>query len=170
MHFNNRLINCKTEKSAGNTLLYFISSFNYRYLKKSIGISFLITANSKQTCLAFIFCMVYVHAISQSDFDSLKRNSMLDSSFQPSQKPTFVTEYAELKISGFLQPALYLDNNILLNNDLFITSQIPTTKITDVRFNRFHLSANQSRLSFGFKFPKAGKNISAFIEGLFIQQ
>jgi len=112
--------------------------------------------------------MISSHAISQSQFDSLKRNSMFDTSLQPSSKPTFVTEYGELKISGFLQPAFYLDNNILLNNDLFVTSQIPTTKLTDIKFNRFHLSANQSRLSFNFKFPKAGKNLSAFIEGDFL--
>lgn len=121
----------------------------------------------KHICQILIFSMMQMTAISQTEFDSLKRNSMLDSSFQPSQKPTFVTEDVELKISGFLQPALYLDNNILFNNDLFITSQIPTTKLTDIRFNRFHLSGNQSRLSFDFRFPKAGKNISAFIEGDF---
>ena len=104
----------------------------------------------------------------QTEFDSLKRNSQLDTLYQPSQKPTFVTEFAELKISGFIQPALYFDNNNYLNNDLFVTSEIPTTQVTDVKFQRFHISANQSRLGFGFKFPKAGKNISALLEGDFL--
>ena len=103
----------------------------------------------------------------QTEFDSLKRNSNLDTIYQPSQKPTFVTEFAELKISGFVQPALYFDNNNVLNNDLFVTSEIPTTEITDIKFKRFHLSANQSRLGFSFKFPKAGKNTAALIEGDF---
>jgi hypothetical protein len=103
----------------------------------------------------------------QSEFDSLKRNSNLDTSYQPSQKATFVTEFAELKISGFVQPAFYFDNNNVLNNDLFVTSEIPTTEITDIKFRRFHISANQSRLSFGFKFPKAGRNTSALVEGDF---
>src|SRR3954449_12132152 len=80
----------------------------------------------------------------QTAFDSLKRNSNLDTSFQPSQKPTFITEFAEVKILGFIQPAIYFDNNNFLNNDLFVTSEIPTTKITDVKFGRFHISANQS--------------------------
>jgi DcaP outer membrane protein len=104
----------------------------------------------------------------QTEFDSLKRNSQLDTLYQPSSKPTFVTEFAELKISGFVQPVLYFDNNNVLNNDLFVTSEIPTTQFTDIKFKRFHISANQSRLGFSFKFPKAGKNISAFIEGDFL--
>ena len=104
---------------------------------------------------------------SQTEFDSLKRNSNLDTSYQPSQKPTFVTEFAEMKISGFVQPALYFDNNNVFDNDLFITSEIPTTEITDIKFKRFHFSANQSRLGFSFKFPKAGKDTTAFIEGDF---
>jgi hypothetical protein len=103
----------------------------------------------------------------QTEFDSLKRNSNLDTSYQPSQKATFVTEFAELKISGFVQPAFYFDNNNVFDNDLFVTSEIPTTEITDIKFRRFHISANQSRLSFGFKFPKAGKNTTALIEGDF---
>jgi hypothetical protein len=56
----------------------------------------------------------------------------------------------------------------VLNNDLFVTSEIPTNQITDIKFKRFHMSANQSRIAFGFKFPKAGKNISANIEGDFL--
>ena len=103
----------------------------------------------------------------QTEFDSLKRNSNLDTSYQPSQKATFVTEFAELKISGFVQPAFYFDNNNVFDNDLFVTSEIPTTEITDIKFRRFHISANQSRLSFGFKFPKAGRNTSALVEGDF---
>lgn len=103
----------------------------------------------------------------QTEFDSLKRNSNLDSSYQPSQKATFVTEFAELKISGFIQPALYFDYNNFTDNDLFVTSAIPTQKISDVKFNRFHFSANQSRLGFSFKFPKAGKNTTALLEGDF---
>lgn len=115
-----------------------------------------------------IIPLVYLPAVSQTEFDSLKRNSMLDTSYQPSQKPTFVTDFAEVKISGFVQPVLYLDNNIVLNNDLFVTSEIPTTKLTDIRFGRFHISANQSRLGFSFKFPKAGKNTTAILEGDFL--
>src|SRR5688572_10269741 len=103
----------------------------------------------------------------QSEIDSLKRNSNLDSGFQPSSKPTLVTEFAVIKISGFVQPVLSMDNNIVVNSDLFITSLIPTTKFTDEKFGRFHLSASQSRLSFDFKFPKAGRNTSAFIEADF---
>lgn len=106
--------------------------------------------------------------ISQTEFDSLKRNSNLDTSYQPSQKPTFATEFAELKISGFVQPALYFDNNNVFDNDLFITSEIPTTEITNIKFKRFHMSANQSRLGFAFKFPKAGINTTAFMEGDFL--
>ncbi len=104
----------------------------------------------------------------QTEFDSLKRNSNLDSSYQPSQKPTFVTEFAEGKISGFIQPAFYFDYNNFFDNDLFVTSAIPTEKTTDVNFNRFHFSANQSRLGFSFKFPKAGKNTTALLEGDFL--
>ena len=48
-----------------------------------------------------------------------------------------------------------------------MTSEIPTTEITDEKFRRFHISANQSRLSFGFKFPQAGKNTTALVEGDF---
>src|SRR3954463_11609667 len=102
--------------------------------------------------------------IAQTAFDSLKRNSNLDTSFQPSSKPTFITEFAEVKISGFIQPAVYFDNNNYLNNDIFVTSEIPTEKITDIKFRRFHLSANQSRLGFYFKFPKAEKNTTAVLE------
>lgn len=104
----------------------------------------------------------------QTEFDSLKRNSNLDTSYQPSQKPTFATEFAELKISGFIQPALYFDNNNVFDNDLFVTSEIPTTEITAIKFRRFHMSANQSRLGFSFKFPKAANSTSAFIEGDFL--
>ncbi len=116
----------------------------------------------------FLLTMFCATAMGQSEFDSLKRNSNLDTSFQPSQKPTFVTEFAEGKISGFIQPAFYFDYNNLTDNDLFVTSGIPTTKLTNVKFNRFHFSANQSRLGFSFKFPKAGKNITALIEGDFL--
>jgi|LakMenE18May11ns_1017448.scaffolds.fasta_scaffold9948050_2 hypothetical protein len=114
--------------------------------------------------LTFSFSAV----MGQSEFDSLKRNSNLDTSYQPSQKPTFVTEFAEGKISGFIQPAFYFDYNNLTDNDLFVTSGIPTTKLTNVKFNRFHFSANQSRLGFSFKFPKAGKNTTAVLEGDFL--
>ena len=70
---------------------------------------------------------------------------MLDTTYQPSHKPTFVTEFAEVKISGFIQPSPYFDNNNVLNNDLFVTSEIPTQKTNDIKFKRFHMSANQSR-------------------------
>jgi len=122
----------------------------------------------KGTFCILICCTLLVPAFSQTEFDSLKRNSNLDTSYQPSKKATFVTEFAELKISGFIQPALYFDNNNVLNNDLFITSEIPTTRNTETKFNRFHISANQSRISFGFKFPKAGTNTSALMEGDFL--
>ncbi|HRI19809.1 MAG TPA: DcaP family trimeric outer membrane transporter, partial [Panacibacter sp.] len=92
---------------------------------------------------------------------------MFDTTYQPSQKSTFVTEFAEVKISGFIQPALYYDNNNVLNNDAFVTSEIPTAELTDIKFKRFHMSANQSRLGFSFKFPKAGTNTTAFMEGDF---
>ena len=120
--------------------------------------------------LVFIIILCSSFAIRgecQTEFDSLKRNSNLDTSYQPSQKATFVTEFAELKISGFVQPAFYFDNNNVFDNDLFVTSEIPTTEITDEKFRRFHISANQSRLSFGFKFPQAGKNTTALVEGDF---
>lgn len=120
-------------------------------------------------CLFTLFLHFFVlRSWCQTEFDSLKRNSMLDSSYQPSQKPTFITDFAEMKISGFVQPAIYYDNNNVFNNDLFITSEIPTTEITDIKFKRFHMSANQSRLGFSFKFPKAGNNTTAFIEGDFL--
>jgi DcaP outer membrane protein len=122
----------------------------------------------KTLCCTIILCVSVMHIYSQTEFDSLKRNSNLDSSFQPSQKPTFVTEYAEGKISGFIQPALYFDFNNFLDNDLFITSAIPTEKVADVIFNRFHFSANQSRLGFSFKFPKAGTNTTALLQGDFL--
>lgn len=104
----------------------------------------------------------------QTEFDSLKRNSQLDTAYQPSSKPTFATEFATLKISGFVQPALYYDNNNLLSNDVFVTSEIPTTSLTPIKFRRFHMSANQSRMGFAFKFPKAKGNLSAFMEGDFL--
>jgi len=107
-------------------------------------------------------------AFAQTEFDSLKRNSNLDSSYQPSQKPTFVTEFAEGKISGFVQPALYFDYNNIFDNDLFVPSEIPTQKLTDINFNRFHFSANQSRLGFSFKFPKAGTNTTELNEVYFL--
>ena len=124
------------------------------HIKKLLGI-----------VLGLCYCTM---SFSQTEFDSLKRNSNLDSSYQPSQKPTFVTEFAEGKISGFVQPAFYFDYNNFFDNDLFVTSAIPTQKITDVNFNRFHFSANQSRLGFSFKFPKAGTNTTALLEGDFL--
>jgi hypothetical protein len=124
--------------------------------------------NIKIIFLAAVFCGSICSVFGQTEFDSLKRNSQLDTLYQLSSKPTFVSEYAELKISGFVQPALYFDNNNVLNNDLFVTSQIPTTQITDIKFQRFHISANQSRLGFGFKFPKAKRNISALLEADFL--
>ncbi len=122
----------------------------------------------KKSLLTYCFCLLLSQLFAQTEFDSLKRNSNLDTSYQPSQKPTFVTEFAEVKISGFIQPVLYFDNNNVLNNDLFVTSEIPTTKLTDVKFKRFHLSANQSRLGFNFKFPQAKKTTSAYLEGDFL--
>ena len=113
-------------------------------------------------------CILHHNCLAQTAFDSLKRNSMLDSIYQPSQKPTFTTEFAEVKISGFIQPAIYFDNNNVFNNDVFVTSEIPTTKITDIKFKRFHMSANQSRLGFAFNFPKATVKTSAFLEGDFL--
>ncbi len=124
--------------------------------------------NKKLLFFTSLFFGVVSTGISQTEFDSLKRNIMLDTTYRPSDKPTFVTEFATLKISGFLQPALYFDNNNVLNNDLFVTSEIPTTQITDISFKRFHMSANQSRLAFSFGFPKAGRNISALLEGDFL--
>jgi hypothetical protein len=123
---------------------------------------------SKHTYSTLFFFCIFSSAFAQSEFDSLKRNSNLDSSYQPSNKPTFVTEFAEVKISGFIQPAFYFDNNNLLNNDLFITSEIPTAEKGEQKFKRFHISANQSRLSFGFKFPRSKKNVTAFLEGDFL--
>ena len=105
--------------------------------------------------------------VAQTAFDSMKRNSNLDTSFQPSQRPTIKTEFADIKISGIIQPALYYDNNSVFNSDLFVTSEIPTTKITDIKFRRTHLSANQSRLAFGFTFPSAKKETSALLEADF---
>jgi hypothetical protein len=104
----------------------------------------------------------------QTQFDSLKQNSMLDTLYQPSKKPTFVTEFAEIKMSGFIQPALYFDYNNLLNNDIFVTSEIPTTSLDGVKFQRFHMSANQSRLGFSFDFPKARFKTSALMQGDFL--
>lgn len=117
--------------------------------------------------IILFFCKC-LPVFSQTEFDSLKRNSNLDTSYQPSSKPTFVTEYAEGKISGFIQPAFYFDYNNLFDNDLFVTSAIPTERLTDINFNRFHFSANQSRLGFSFKFPKAGVNTTALLEGDFL--
>ncbi len=114
-----------------------------------------------------IVCFSSASLFSQTAFDSLKRNSNLDTSYHPSDKPTITTEFSQMKISGFIQPVLYIDNNNVFNNDVFITSEIPTTQITDVKFRRFHISANQSRLGFSFKFPKAGKNVSSFLEADF---
>lgn len=122
----------------------------------------------KNMIITLVLCGLLTAATAQTEFDSLKRNSNLDTSYRPSQKPTFVTEFAEVKISGFIQPALYFDNNNVLNNDVFVTSEIPTAKITDIRFRRFHLSANQSRIGFSFNFPRAGKSTTAFIEGDFL--
>lgn len=122
----------------------------------------------KNITIIIIFFGTSMSLTAQTEFDSLKRNSHLDSTYQPSNKPTFVTEFAEVKISGFIQPAFYFDNNNVLNNDMFVTSEIPTTEITNEKFNRFHLSANQSRLSFGFVFPKAQRKITAFLEGDFL--
>jgi len=119
--------------------------------------------------LIILFCCgLAINGFCQTEFDSLKRNSNLDTSYQPSSKPTFVTEFAEVKISGFIQPVLYFDNNNVFDNDLFITSEIPTTEITDEKFKRFHMSANQSRLGFAFKFPQAKINTSALLEGDFL--
>ncbi|HSB92004.1 MAG TPA: DcaP family trimeric outer membrane transporter [Flavitalea sp.] len=122
----------------------------------------------KLILLLIIIVGLFTPCYAQTEFDSLKRNSQLDTLYQPSQKPTFVTEFAELKISGFVQPAVFFDNNNYLNNDQFVTSEIPTTQLTDIKFQRFHISANQSRLGFGFKFPKAARNISALLEGDFL--
>jgi hypothetical protein len=122
----------------------------------------------KKIMAAFFLCGMLNSVSAQTEFDSLKRNSNLDTSYRPSKKPTFVTEFAEVTISGFIQPAIYLDNNNVFNNDVFVTAEIPTTKITDVKFRRFHISANQSRLGFSFNFPKAGVNTTAFLEGDFL--
>src|ERR1700741_2902022 len=119
------------------------------------------------SCL-MILHLAFFSGIGQTEFDSLKRNAMLDTAYHPSPKATFITEFAELKISGFVQPALYFDNNNLFSNDLFVTSEIPTDDFTNIKFRRFHISANQSRLGFSFKFPQAGKNTSAFVEGDFL--
>lgn len=121
-------------------------------------------------CLIFLplLCTTAIRVQAQTDFDSLKRNSNLDTLYQPSNKPTFATEFTTLKISGFLQPALYYDFNSVLNNEVFVTSEIPTEKLTDIRFNRFHMSATQSRIGFSFTFPKTGKNVSAFLESDFL--
>ena len=138
------------------------------YLIQSCTSVFFLRRIKKYIALT-VFLGGFVNVVAaQTEFDSLKRNSNLDTSFQPSSKPTFITDFAEVKISGFIQPALYFDNNNVLNNDIFVTSEIPTTKITDIKFKRFHLSANQSRLAFGFKFPKSAKNTTAFMEGDFL--
>ncbi|WP_111597171.1 DcaP family trimeric outer membrane transporter [Chitinophaga skermanii] len=103
----------------------------------------------------------------QSEFDSLKRNSMFDSSYQPSAKPTVVTDFVELKIQGFVQSVLYFDYNSVFDNDLFITSAIPTETKGTARFSRTHFSANQSRIAFNLKYPHTKKPLTAFIEGDF---
>lgn len=150
-HLNKTFLICA---GVPNDLL-FIFSFKGSTMAKSVLLFLL------------IFFELATNGICQTEFDSLKRNSMLDTTYQPSQKATFITEFAEVKISGFIQPALYYDNNNVLNNDAFVTSEIPTDKITDIKFKRFHMSANQSRLGFGFKFPKAGTNTTALVEGDF---
>ena len=111
----------------------------------------------KLTLFILFFLQFAMMGVCQTEFDSLKRNSNLDTSYQPSSKPTFATEFAELKISGFIQPALYFDNNNVFDNDLFITSEIPTTEITDIKFRRFHMSANQSRLVLVLNFQRRGE-------------
>jgi len=54
----------------------------------------------------YILCTIIFFAslpgYTQTEFDSVKRNSKLDTLYQPSSKPTFVTEFAEGKISGFI--------------------------------------------------------------------
>lgn len=122
----------------------------------------------KSIILGFTLIILGNEAVGQTQFDSLKRNIMLDTLYQPSKKPTFVTEFAEIKMSGFIQPALYFDYNNLLNNDIFVTSEIPTTNMDGVKFQRFHMSANQSRLGFSFDFPKARFKTSAVMQGDFL--
>lgn len=133
--------------------------FHSVFYQKQIG---------KSIIIWLVLSLQIMDVAAQTEFDSLKRNSNLDTSYRPSKKPTFITEFAEVTISGFIQPAMYFDNNNVLNNDIFVTAEIPTTRITDIKFRRFHLSANQSRLGFSFKFPKATTNTSAFMEADFL--
>jgi len=83
----------------------------------------------------FFWSLILV-ATAQTEFDSLKRINV-DTSYRPSDKPTFVTEFAEVKISGFIQPGIYSDNNNVLNNDLFVTCEIPTTEIANKNSSAF---------------------------------
>lgn len=99
-------------------------------------------------------CMVMIQASAQTDFDSLKRNSNLDTSYRPSQKPTFVTEFAEVTISGFIQPAFYFDNNNVLNNDVFVTSEIPTKELQILNFNALIFLQTKAGLDLILNFQK----------------
>lgn len=108
----------------------------------------------KYTCCSMLGCMVMIQASAQTDFDSLKRNSNLDTSYRPSQKPTFVTEFAEVTISGFIQPAFYFDNNNVLNNDVFVTSEIPTKELQILNFNALIFLQTKAGLDLILNFQK----------------